>query len=87
MRETTHQGPKEYVTREALDRLKAALDRFARSKRRSRDLLTCGVCHNLVALEAGNICTDDNGQIAHTDCYVQNIIASSKTPAPPENQA
>lgn len=72
------------VTREALDRLKAALNRIARSKHRSGNPLTCSVCHNLVALEARDICSDENGQIVHEDCYVQRVITSSKTPASPD---
>jgi hypothetical protein len=81
MRETTRQGPPAYVTREALDRLKAALNRIARSKHPSKDPLTCSVCHNLIAFEAGGICADENGQTVHADCYVQRVIKNSK-PSP-----
>jgi len=78
-------GPEEPVTREALDRLKAALTRIARSKRPIP--LTCSFCHNLVALEARDTCADENGQPIHADCYVQRVIASIKASAPPENRA
>jgi hypothetical protein len=87
MWETTRRGPRDSVTREALDRLKAALNRITRSKHPSGNPLTCSVCHNLVALEARDICADANGQIVHADCYVQRVIASSKTPTSPENRA
>jgi len=78
MRDTARQGPKEFVTRETLDRLKAALARIAKSKDSSRDPLICSVCHNLVALETRDICADENGRVVHTDCCVQQTIAASR---------
>jgi hypothetical protein len=78
------EGP---VTRERLDRLKAAINRMAKSKHPSNDPLLCSVCHNLISLETmGMICADENGQTAHADCYTQRVIANIKTSAPPENQ-
>jgi len=78
MWETVRREPKEYVTRESLDRLKAAINRIARSKHSSETPLTCGVCQNLIALEAKGICADENGQTVHADCYVQRVIKNSK---------
>ena len=78
MWEAARRGSKESVTREALDRLKAALARIARSKYSSRESLTCSVCHNLIALQTRDICADDNGQTAHADCYVQRVIKDSR---------
>jgi hypothetical protein len=80
MWETAREGPKESVTREALDRLKSALERMARSKEPSREPLTCSVCHNLIALKTRDICADESGQTVHADCYVQHVIANSKAP-------
>jgi hypothetical protein len=80
-------GPEEPVTRERLDRLKAAINRIARSKHPSSGPLVCSVCHNLISLETmGMICADENGQTVHADCYSQRVIANIKTSAPPENQ-
>ncbi len=79
MWETARRGPPEYVTREALDRLKAALYRIARSKHPSKDPLVCSVCHNLIALETAGICADETGQTVHTDCHVQRVILKSKS--------
>jgi len=81
MWETARRVSPEYVTREALDRLKAAINRIARLKHPSGDPLVCSVCHNLIALETRDICADENGQTVHGDCYVQRLIKNSK-PSP-----
>jgi hypothetical protein len=84
MWETARRVSTEYVTREALDRLKAAINRIARSKHPLGDPLVCSVCHNLIALEAEGICADENGQTVHADCYVQRLIKNSKSSAQTE---
>jgi len=81
MWETTRRVSPEYVTREALNRLKAAINRIARLKRPSGDPLVCSVCHNLIALETTDICADENGQTVHRDCHVQRVINHSKPSA------
>jgi hypothetical protein len=86
MWDTLRKGPEENISQEALDKLKAALIRIAKSKYPTRDPLVCGVCHNLVALQARDICADENGQIVHADCYVQRIVGSKK-PTSQQDQA
>jgi hypothetical protein len=86
MWETARRGPKEYVTREALDGLKAAINRITRSRHPTGNPLICSLCHNLIALEAKGICVDENGQTVHADCYVQRVIGK-KHPTSPENRA
>jgi hypothetical protein len=88
MWETALQGPKEYVSREVLDRLKAAINRMARSRHPEGDPLICNLCQNLISLETMKmICADESGQTVHADCYVQRVIGSKKQPTSETNQA
>jgi hypothetical protein len=81
MWETARRVSPEQVTREALDRLKAAINRIARLKHPSGDPLVCSVCHNLIAREAKGICADENGDTVHADCHVQRVIKNSRPSA------
>jgi hypothetical protein len=81
MWETARRVSPEQVTREALDRLKAAINRIARLKHPSGDPLVCSVCHNLISLEAKGICADENGHTVHADCHVQRVIKNSRPSA------
>jgi hypothetical protein len=88
MGETARRGPKEFVTREALDRLKAAINRITRSRHPAREPLVCSLCHNLISLETmGMVCADEKGQTVHADCYVRRTIGSKKHPTSARNQA
>jgi hypothetical protein len=71
-----------------LDRLKAAINRMARSKHPAGKPLICNLCNNLISLETmGMVCADENGQTVHADCYAQRLIGSKNHPTSPENQA
>jgi hypothetical protein len=89
MRETDNKGSpqEEYVSPTALYRLQEALDRIIKAKHSPHDPVTCSICHQVITLEAKGICADERGHIAHTDCYVQQIISSTKRPVAPEKKA
>jgi hypothetical protein len=81
MGETASRGPKEFVTREALDRLKAAINRITRTRHPAGEPLICGLCHNLISLETMRmVCADENGQTVHADCYVRWTIGNKENP-------
>jgi hypothetical protein len=50
-------------------------------------LFTCGIWHEPIILENKGICADEKGQIAHTDCYVEQLVASGNPPAATRNQS
>jgi hypothetical protein len=77
----------EPVSRAAAERLFRAIRSALTEKHSPHDPVTCGICHEPIILENKGICADEKGQIAHTDCYVKQLIASSKPPVAPENQA
>jgi hypothetical protein len=85
MRETDNEGsPRDYISPNAL---REALSRITKAKHSPHDPVTCGICHQAVTLEAKGICADEHGHIAHTDCYVQQVISNTKRPVAPEKQA
>jgi transposase-like protein len=47
-----------------------------------RLLEVCSVCREPITHETEGICADDDGKLAHSDCYVQQVIASRKPPTP-----
>lgn len=72
------EGP---VTQAAADRLFHAIRKALRAKHSPKLPVACHICHKLITLESNGICADENGEIAHTDCYVQHMIASRNPPA------
>ncbi|MFZ0317490.1 MAG: hypothetical protein WAL56_00055 [Candidatus Sulfotelmatobacter sp.] len=86
MRETEQKGL-DYISSGALENLRTALDQILKHKDQHSTALTCSVCDKPITFETNGICADEHGKVAHTDCYVQEVIASTKRPVAPENQA
>jgi hypothetical protein len=66
----------------AAERLFSAIRKIIKAKDSPHGRLTCNVCHCLITLDLQGVCADENGKPVHASCYVQNVIASSKSPVP-----
>ena len=43
--------------------------------------LLCPMCEKQVTLRE-DTCTDENGEVVHTDCYAQRILQETQTRSP-----
>jgi hypothetical protein len=48
-------------------------------------IICCVICNKPLALEAPNVSVDENGQVVHTDCYVERLIAARNDPPAPHH--
>jgi len=91
MRETDDEGSpgEERVSPNVFHQLQQALNLLtkAKAKHSPHVAVICSICHRAMTLESKGICADEHGRFAHTDCYVQRVISSTKRPVASEKQA
>jgi hypothetical protein len=88
MREADREGSQEeHVSPNALRQLLEVLNRITKANYSPGDPLDCSICHQPITLETKGICVDEHGKVAHTDCYIRQVIGSTKKLSQPDNQA